>query len=111
MLNKSGSEVVDVIISRYCAPKGGLIGYSVDCMFHNSPPGGFCKYTDTLEQIASEVKAEAIKRDVNTPFYNIMPCKGPLALGFFERHFGAKREYTEKAGTDELAGLVDLLSK
>ncbi len=111
MRGETGPRVVDISISRYCAPEGRLIGYSIDCMFHNSPPGGFCKYTDTLEQVASEVKTEAGKRGDSTPFYNIASCKGPLALGFFERLYGVKREYSEKANSNELKGLMELLSR
>ena len=109
MNGETDPGVVDVMISRYCAPEGGLIGYSVDCMFHNSPRGGFCKYTDTLEQIASEVKTEAGRRGVNTLFYNIVTYKGPQALGFFEKLFSKVREYTEKAGEEDKKRLLFLL--
>lgn len=111
MRTESGPGVVDVMISRYCAPEGRLIGYSVDCIFHNSRPGGFCKYSDTLEQVASEVKTEAEKRGVDKPFYNLVVCKGPIGRKFFEKIFGVHREYTEKASTAEADNLIYLLSR
>jgi hypothetical protein len=111
MLGKISSEMVDVNISRHYTPGGEKLGYAIDCMFHTSPPWGFCSYKGTLEEIASEVRSESEKNGLKAPFYNISTNKGHLSPGFFEKLFGTKSEYTAKAGPDELKMLVDLLSR